>query len=441
MVTTELLTGLRAVIKEEQIEEGTMDSQLLGNNGRITVFPKTEQEIAGILQYANNHEIKVIVMGSGTKRGFGGIVETGDILLSLDKYKGVIEHSPGDTIVTVKSGTPYQELQNFLAEYNQKIPLDPSLPEDATIGGVIAANDFGPKRLGYGSVRDMVIGLRTVYPDGTIIRSGGKTVKNVAGYDMNKLFIGSMGTLGVVTEITIKLRPLQQYESLILLSFPDGNLQDIHTFTINLLDSVMEPIALELLNPALGEKLTGNRAYMLAIGFEDVERSVRYQVEYVKQHKPENAVLSILEQSEARGFWKSLATIPPNGRLTGSETETRAALKIGVKNVDVLQVIKESHLLQDTHNLKVEAHGGLGYGLCKVHLSGVSDDVVKAILSLRTFAENLGGYTVVTHLPLVLRQQIDVWGEKPAHFFLLDGIKAKVDPKRILNTGRFVGGI
>lgn len=441
MVATEPIANLTAIIAEEQLEAGGFNDHLLGNNGRITVFPKTEQEIASILKYANEHEMKVNIMGGGTKRGFGGIEESADILLVLEKYKGVIEHSPGDMMVTVKAGTTFQELQNFLAEDEQKIPLDPPLPEASTIGGVIAANDFGPKRLGYGSARDMVIGLRIVYPDGTIIRSGGKTVKNVAGYDMNKLFIGSMGTLGVITDITIKLRPIPKYESVILLSFQDGNLQDIHTFIIHLLDSVMEPTALELLNPALAKKLTGKSAFTIAISFEDVESSVRYQVDYVKQNIVHSANSSILEQSDARNFWDAFANIPPNGHKADSGNETKAALKIGVKNVDVLQIVKESQLLEDSHHLKVEAHGGLGTGLCKVYLAGASNDVVSAIQSLRTVTENLGGYAVVTHLPLELRQKIEVWGEKPAHFFLLDGIKAKVDPKRILNNGRFVGGI
>ncbi|MED4204819.1 FAD-binding oxidoreductase [Neobacillus mesonae] len=441
MVTSKLLTGLSSFIAEEQISGGTLNSPLLGNNGDITVFPKTEQEIVGILKYANENGMKVNIMGGGTKRGFGGIEVSADILLSLEQYKGVVEHSPGDMIVTVKPGTTFQELQEFLAEHNQKVPLDPALPKEATIGGIIAANDFGPKRLGYGSARDMVIGLRMIYPDGTIIRAGGKTVKNVAGYDMNKLFIGSMGTLGVISEITIKLRPVQQSESLMLLSFPDGNLKEIHTFTISLLDSVMEPIALELINPALAEKLTGNRAYTLAISFEDVASSVRYQVEYVKQKKSENASISILEDLAARKFWGNLADIPPNGRQMDSEQTTRASVKIGVKNLDVSQVIKESQLLQDSCNLKVEAHGGLGTGLCKVYLSGANDDVASAITVLQNFAENMCGYAVITHLPLALRRQIEVWGKKPVHFFLLDGIKAKVDPKRILNYGRYVGGI
>ncbi len=434
MISTELIAGLKTVISDQQIKAGDSFDIVLGNNGHTAVFPKSEEEIAGILKYANEQGKKVNIMAGGTKRGFGGLEDVADILLSLENYQGTIEHTVGDMTLTVKSGTPFQKLQDFLAEHQQKIPLDPAQSGKATIGGVIAANDSGPKRLGYGSARDMVIGLKMIYPDGTIIRSGGKTVKNVAGYDMNKLFIGSMGTLGVISEVTLKLRPLPKYESLVLISFPDSNLEDIRNFTINLLDSAMEPTALELLSPSLAQKLTGKSSYTLAISFEDVENSVRYQVAYVKDQLHSNLEFSVLSQEAAKAFWKEIADIQVN-------QEIKAALKIGVKNMDVLQIIRECQPLQDLHNLVVEAHGGLGHGLCMFYLTGGDKDVVSAILTLRTYAEKMGGYAVVTHLPLAMRQKIAVWGAKPAYFFLLEGIKTKVDPNGTLNSRRFVGGI
>ena len=190
-----------------------------------------------------------------------------DILLSLTQYSGIVEHIPGDMTLTVKSGTSFKEIQSYLAQYNQKIPLDPFFLENATIGGVIAANDSGPKRLGYGSARDVVIGLRMVYPDGKVIRSGGRVVKNVAGYDMNKLYIGSMGTLGVISEVTFKLRPISKYESITLINFPEGNLEVIRSFAVKVLDSMIEPVSLELLNPTLAEKLTNRKTLYVTVVF------------------------------------------------------------------------------------------------------------------------------------------------------------------------------
>lgn len=436
MISTGILTELQAILPKDRVIEGEPNHPL-GNSGLVNVYPQSEEEIATILKYANDNGKKVNIEGRGTKRGFGGLTETADILLSLSHYKGIVEHVVGDMTLTVKAGTTFKELQEYLAQHNQKISLDPLYPETATIGGIIASNESGPKRLGYGSSRDVVIGLRMVYPDGKVIRAGGRVVKNVAGYDMNKLFIGSMGTLGVLSEVTVKLRPLPKYESLILIAFPQGNTEEIQAFSKKLLDSTMEPVTLELLSPNLSEKLTGQSCYTLAIGLEDVETSVKYQENFIKTIQPKQTELKILAPHETHTFWNHFYS----NSLESSSTETSASLKIGVMNMDVIHVIKESHLLSDTHHLEVEAHGGLGHGLCQVYLKGAKEDIVSAIHQIRTSATKLGGYAVVKHLPFALRQKVNAWGEKPAHFFLLEGIKSKVDPNRILNPKRFVGGI
>ncbi|PLR76064.1 FAD-binding oxidoreductase [Bacillus sp. V3-13] len=441
MLTAELLTDLKAILPEERIMMDSNPGHYFGNGGQCHVFPVSEEEISAVLKYANDHRKKVAIEGGGTKRGFGGLTKACDILLSLANYKGIVEHTAGDMTLTVKAGTTFKEIQDYLKPYKQRIALDPALPELATIGGIIAANESGPKRLGYGSARDAVIGLRIVYPDGSVIRTGGKVVKNVAGYDMNKLFIGAMGTLGVVSEVTVKLRPIAKFESLILISFPNGSDEEIRQFVIRLLDSTMEPVSLELLNPSLSARLIGRKHNTVAISLEDVESSVYYQEHYIKSIKPADTDLQVLQQSAARAFWDQFYAIAPNGTRTPDGNSTEAAVKIGVVNLDVLNVIKESVLLQESYNLKIEAHGGFGHGLCHINLSGGSEDVVAAIDQLRDYVSNLSGYVVVKHLPFALRQQVDVWGGKPSYFFLLEGIKEKIDPNRVLNPNRFVGGI
>jgi glycolate oxidase FAD binding subunit len=433
---TELVKDLKNAVSEERIKEGMVDR--FGNGGDLIVYPGTEEEIASILSYANDNGKKVIVEGKGTKKGFGGLVESTDLILSMAEYKGVVEHATGDLTVTVRAGTTFTELQTYLAQHGQKIALDPAWPDEATIGGIIAANESGPKRLGYGSARDNVIGLRLVYPDGTIIRSGGKVVKNVAGYDMNKLFIGSMGTLGVLTEVTLKLRPISKCESLVLVSFPEDEPADIRSFIIKILDSTLEPTSLELLTPALSEKLTGVNQYTVAMSFEDVKSSVRYQEETVQRMKPDRSQLVRYEEDKAMQFWADYSRL---GSDMHESNEMKAILKIGVINLDVLHVLKESELLEDSHQVKVEAHGGLGHGLCSVHIKGAAEDVLSAIHELRAVVEERGGYVIVKSLPFIERQHIKVWGEAPSYFNLLQGIKAKVDPNSVLNHKRFVGGI
>lgn len=441
MITTEFLSELKSFFPETQIVETGDQSNPFGNGGKVTVFPGSEEEIASLLKYANEANIKVNIVGGGTKRGYGGTAEDADLLISLSQYKGIVEHVPGDMTLTVKPGTTFSEIQEYLLKFNQKIALDPFLPAHSTIGGIIAANDSGPKRLGYGSPRDSVIGLRIVYPDGTVIRSGGKVVKNVAGYDTNKLYIGAMGTLGVISEITLKLRPVTKYESVVLLKFPEEYLADARTFAITLLDSVIEPVALELINPSLSLKLVNERGYTLAISFEDVESSVKYQEEFVQKLQPSGARITILQQEDAKVFWNGFYGNVPNGADAIEGNQTEAALKIGTVNMDVIEILKECQVIEDSHNLLIEAHGGLGHGLSNVVLRGAEEDVLSAIHSLREKAGNFRGYAVVKHLPFSLRKKVNVWGEKQAYQFILEGIKTKVDPNRVLNSGRYVGGI
>ncbi|PYZ94956.1 FAD-binding oxidoreductase [Salipaludibacillus keqinensis] len=441
MISSTLIAEFASFLPENKIKVNDSADHPLGNGGKVTVYPSSLDEIVNVVKYANDHDRKVTVVGSGTKRGFGGLDKPADILLSLENYSGIIEHTVGNMTLTVKAGTVFNQLQHYLKDHKQKVSLDAAWPDHATIGGIIAANDSSAKRLGYGSARDVVIGLKTVYPDGSIIRSGGKVVKNVAGYDMNKLFVGSMGTLGVIAEITMKLRPLPKDETLVLLTVENDDLETIRSFVVSLLDTQLEPTSLELLAPSLSEKLTQIPKYTLAMSFEDVESSVAYQEDFLKKLKPAQTTMNVLKQENMEHFWNRFYTIGPNGAVSNTGDETVASIKVSVKNLDVLEVIKESNRLRDSHNLDVEAHGGLGHGICQIHVKGAKSDVVSAIHHLRGVAEKYGGHAVIKHLPYKLRQEINVWGENPPYFYLLDGIKKQIDPKRTLNNTRFVGGI
>ncbi|MBM7661997.1 glycolate oxidase FAD binding subunit [Bacillus mesophilus] len=439
MMVTECLTELKTFISEAKISEKN-DKHPLGNGGAVTVFPTTEEEISNVLKFANQHKLSISIMGGGTKRGFGGVIENADLLLSLSHYRGVVEHTIGDMTLTVKAGTPFGEIQKYLAQFNQKISLDPSWPERSTIGGIIASNESGPKRLGYGSARDAVIGLRTVYADGSIIRSGGKVVKNVAGYDMNKLFIGSMGTLAVVSEITLKLRPITKDENLVLVSFTHEDFDLIKSFVIELLDTTLEPISLELLNPSLTSRLIDHNRFTLAISFEDVESSVQYQVSQISKMIPVGTELLVLQKEEAANFWSTFYSIGPDP-YSFEVQDTKASLKIGVVNLDVIHILRKCQTLEDVNNVSIEAHGGLGHGLCFVHINGAELDVLSAIHQLRELAKSYGGYAIVKHLPYHLRKTTNIWGDLPSYFFLIKSIKEKMDPNHVLNHKRFVGGL
>jgi glycolate oxidase FAD binding subunit len=433
-----LVTELTELVKE--VEENESDWDLLGNGANVTAYPHDEREVSHLLRWANEKNFKVIPVGGGTKRGFGGLKATGDLCISLARITGIEDHSPGDLTVRVKAGTKVAELKEHLAQYGQTLALDPYWPEYATIGGVIAANDSGPKRLKYGSARDHVLGLRVVYPDGRMIRTGGQVVKNVAGYDMNKLFIGSMGTLGIMTEVILKLRPLPRDEALVLITIPESEFHRLDQFVVTLLDSTLDPASLELFNPPIYKRLLEEKGYGLAVSFEDRSQAVAYQIEWLTQHLSPGFKAHLLGQEEARAFWQKVSHLPPNPAVVDSDLE-QVVLKIGSLNMDVLAIMKQVQQEANQIGIKVEAHGGLGHGITYVYIHNIGSEAEQMVSTLRRFVGERHGYVLLRHAPLAFRQKVGVWGEKPAHFFLLEGIRRTIDPRFTLNPKRFIGGL
>ncbi|WP_226657816.1 FAD-binding oxidoreductase [Pseudalkalibacillus hwajinpoensis] len=425
---------------DEILLEGSL-TELADRFGNITsniLYPESEKEVAMMVKEANKVGKKLAIVSGGTKLGYGGIKPEYDFTLSLKKLTGIVEHTPGDMTVTVKPGTTMQTLQQYLKQYNQMVPLDPAYASASTIGGVVSANESGPKRLKYGAARDHVIGMRIVYPDGKIIRTGGKVVKNVAGYDMNKLFIGAMGTLGVITEITLKLRPLPKYSSIVTLSVQEDALHDLKAFIIQLQDSTIEPVSLELVNPMLSKNLFHKEEYHLIIALEDVKKAVLFQEAWIDENKPTKAMMNVLKHSE--DFWTTFNELTPNSQNDFHDT-TSGVMKVGTTNMGVFPLLQECDRLNLESNVQILAHAGAGHGLSTIIFSGLPENVVQSIRHIQTFSEESGGYGIVKHLPFELRKHLNTWGQQKDSFYLMKGIKQKIDPKNTLNEKRFIGGI
>jgi glycolate oxidase FAD binding subunit len=410
-----------------------------GNSGKIVVFPANEEEVVRVTKFAHEHKLTVIPEGRGSKSGYGGSLEQADILLSMRRMAGVVEYSVGDLTLTALPGTPMSELEAVLTENGQMFPLFPARPEDSTLGGAVAANISGPKRIRYGSARDWIIGLRVVYPDGTIIRTGGKVVKNVAGYDMTKMMIGSMGTLGVITEITIKLRPKPSDEK--LLPIYSGTIEPLYQLAEQIQNSYMEPVTLELLNPTLSEQLTGKREYALMVGFEDTDSSVDYQLEWLNRQLssvPQLQAGSVAAGEQIARWWQSFRMLAP---VKGEGT---VALKLGCWMTDAPALMGTAEQAANRSGLSLHMHGGMGTGIIHAYVdpeSGTEEDIVQWVSEVRRAAEGMKGYAIVEHASLVWRSKLGVWGAKPSSFRLIEGIKNKIDPTGILNPGRYIGGL
>jgi glycolate oxidase FAD binding subunit len=226
-----------------KLEELLSPVQISERDGKPLLSPNKTEDISAIASYANQQNLAIEITGAGTKRGWGNPV-TADILLDTARLTGIVSHSWQDLTATVAAGTPWAAMQRVLAEHNQQVALDPLWPGTATVGGIIATNDSGPMRLKYGSLRDLIIGMTIVLSDGTIAKSGGKVVKNVAGYDLHKLMTGAFGTLGVITEVTFRLHPIPAHTCVWTTSSPTA--APIGNLMLELLDSQLSLQAMQL---------------------------------------------------------------------------------------------------------------------------------------------------------------------------------------------------
>src|SRR5579859_6530305 len=211
----------RAILSPDSIRAATAADAVCGVLPRLVLEPSNEQQLAAVLRVANDANLAVIPRGGGTKLTWGNPPARADLILSTARLNKIIEHVWADLTVSVEAGCTIQKLQSALAQHRQRLACDPLWPEQATIGGILSTNDSGALRLRFGPLRDLIIGVTLALPDGTLASSGGKVVKNVAGYDIPKLATGAFGTLGVITRAVFRVHPLPRETRLISFSVPD----------------------------------------------------------------------------------------------------------------------------------------------------------------------------------------------------------------------------
>lgn len=350
-----------------------------------TVEPQSEAEAAEILRCANQEGATVSPRGGGTKQNWGNPPVRRDVILSLARMNRVIEHAWADLTVTVEAGCTIAELQRTLAERGQRLAADPLWPERATVGGVLSANDTGVLRFRYGGLRDLVIGVTLALADGTLARSGGKVVKNVAGYDLSKLVTGAFGTLGVITQATFRLHPLPKNTRTVTAS--PGSLEEAQRILLRILDARIVPAALQLrAAPAV---------IQIDALFEGTEEGIRAQVGILHQIVP-------VAESGAE-VWKRPETGAKISVLPSRIAETLA----GLDGYAAMQ----------------------GTGIGWVESPGLAE--------LREKIERGGGSLVL----LGPREGMDAWGSATDTLPLMRAIKRQFDPRATLNPGVYLGGI
>src|SRR5919202_2840773 len=232
------LDDLQEIVGAEHAREATPDDAVDGVEPAFVAEPGSIEETSELLSLVGEEGLAVARGGGGTKDSLGNPPRELDLILSTARMNEIVEHVPGDQVVRVQAGMRLQDLQERLAGSDQMLGID-TPEEGATIGGVVAANSSGPRRHRYGTIRDLIIGITVVLSDGTVAKAGGKVVKNVAGYDLPKLFTGSLGTLGIIAEVTFRLHPLPQEVRSVSFSLPTT--AALNELVLKILDSTLIP--------------------------------------------------------------------------------------------------------------------------------------------------------------------------------------------------------
>jgi glycolate oxidase FAD binding subunit len=402
-----------------------------------TVVPGDEAEVADVLREAAASKTAVYPIGGGTTLAYGVRPTKPGIGLFTASLNQLIDHSARDLTITVDAGMSMSVLSRHLAAEAQWLPIDVSSPEQATIGGVLAANAFGPRRYAYGTIRDYVLGIRAVDGRGAVFAGGGRVVKNAAGYNIPRLLVGSFGTLGVITEVTLLAQPLPQSSALVVAEV--SNFDTAECLLAGLSRTQTLPVAIELLagQPRAGcplPPLRGPNVARLIVGFDGNEAEVQWMARQLAKE------------------WKAISEGPP-ANVTGAQAEKlwnwladcRGEMQINVLPGDVVGIAEE--VLEMLPESAIQAHAG--NGVARVFWSpsagapGCEDERFAGILRqrLRPAVANAGGTLAVLACPdgAQLDSQ-DIWGLAGKEVDVMKAIRERFDPEGILNPGRFPFG-
>jgi len=409
--------------------------------------PGSPEELSDTVKRAAQAGKVMIPVGGGTKLHLGNRPRSAHLAVQSSRLRGVVEYEPDNMTVSVLAGTSLKELQDVLKQGNQFLPLDPPHPDRATVGGIVACNSSGPLRFRYGTVRDLLIGVKLVHADGTQTKAGGKLVKNVTGYDMCKLYTGSLGTLGILSELIFKLQPRSESVATQLVAYP--SLKTALEATQLFLRSDLLPDAMEAWNQEAMETLSlawnpGGKPWVLMLRFGEVEAAVQWQVERLKDvvSKTQGEIVGTLALQESLEFWERAGSAR-EAPSAGDEVLAKCSV-LYQSTADIAQRIEEAG--KELHaRTALFCHAGtyIVYGRFRWGPNEVRDpEILRQVLSrLRTHCVSAGGHMVVEKVRPEVKNGFDVWGYEAPALEIMRRIKQEFDPRGLLNPGRFVGGI
>ncbi len=407
------MTVLGDIVGTPHVRDGGSGDAVDGITPRWVAMPASNEECAELLRLADRDGLAVVPRGGGTKLGWGNRPRQVDVIVDTSRLNRVLAHEAGDLVVIAQAGTPLATVQDTVAGAGQMLGID-SLWSGATLGGIIAANASGPRRVRFGTMKDLLIGITVVLPGGTIAHSGGKVVKNVAGYDLGKLFTGSLGTLGLITETIFRLhaRP------------PTRRAVQAHLASPSALGLALQDVLRSHLTPTALEVRWDRSSGRLICLFESIEPSVAAQ---------SDRAASILSRFGPVDVVDDISDLerPPWARgQTGLKIMT-----VPARLPDVIETVLGA---AGEHGIDCRIGGHAGVAVLLVALDGGPEAVASTITTLRSRLEQ--EFVVVLEAPAPVKERVDVWGNAPGGA-LMRRIKEQFDPGGIMSPGRFVGGI
>jgi glycolate oxidase FAD binding subunit len=406
-----------------------------GKEPREVVFPTSIEQVSEALRSAGERKLAVAPVGLGAFLHLGGSPRRYDMALCLEQLNNIADYQPTDMTITVEAGMSLSQLQAVLGENGQWLPLDPPNPEQVTVGGLIAANLNGPSRLSQGTIRDFLIGLKVVRPDGSVVKGGGRVVKNVAGYDLAKLYCGSLGTLGVIVEATFMIRPRPEDQAVLMLRFP--SVDTAMQVALEKVYAELQPFFLELTNFDPLQKSTGG--FWLFVGLAGIPEDVDYQRQRLRML--ENDTDSSIEEITGEAV-QNLAVALRDFPVTG---EAGLRCKTSLLPDQVAEFCTRVEEEVGLRGMSVQLQARAGNGIVYSRFIRPDDMPPGKLLSLldwlRIQTKRMNGYTVVEEVEPSLKDRVDVWGHVGATFPLMKKLKETFDPNELLNPGRFVGGL
>ncbi|TAJ90336.1 FAD-binding oxidoreductase [bacterium] len=426
----QLAAKLEAALGSGAVESSSRTLASYNVDGKIPsilLTPHDPEQIGAALSISAEAEASVIPWGGGTAMQMGNIPRQTDVIIRLERLDKLIEHDDANLTASVQAGIKVTALQKILGQRSQFLALEPPCPGLATIGGTVAANINGARRMLHGGVRDLVIGMKMVLATGEQIKAGGKVVKNVAGYDMCKLFVGSLGTLGVITEITFKLAPISE-SAATLLAF--GPLSECLRLVDELSQSTLLPAAIAILSSDLS-KATSTAPEMpaIAVWTEGFEEAVARHLRELQELAGRIGLTAEILRGEAhQRLWEHVRDFGANGK--------NIVYRMTIPPASVAEVVEKIDKgITAECPARYIAHAGCGAVWCS--LDAVPSNA-EWFSTLSVLAQEQRGHVVMVAAPPAFKEGIDVWGSPPPSLAIMREIKHQFDPQGILNPGRFI---